>query len=768
MIESAPPKFGMGAPLRRLEDNDFITGAGRYTSDLIPEGALTAYIVRSTIAHGAFSIADTAAAKASPGVHLVWSAADMPGLKPMPVRGVGKSSDGQPIVKRGIPVLCSHKVRHVGDAIALIVAESKDAAQLAADCLEIDYHIDDAVIDTDKALDPVSPLVWEEAGSNLAFRYERGDRAAAEAAFARASKIATLRIVNNRLICNYMETRAVIADYSSVADAWTLTLGSQGVHDMRENIARSLGVSKTRLHVKTFDVGGGFGTKAFAYREYPLIAAAAKELGRPVVWVSDRSEHFLTDAHGRDNVAEASLALDDGGRILGMKVELIANMGAYLSQFGPFIPWLGVSMSTGLYDIQDFFVSVDGVYTNTAPVDAYRGAGRPEAAYLIERLIDKAAHVAGIGRDEIRRRNFIRPDQLPYLTPIGRNYDTGEFEAHMNKALELSGYAEFSDRSSEAKQRGKIRGFGFGSYVEACAFAGSELAKIILESDGTATLHIGTQSNGQGHKTAYAQFVAGHLGLDYDKITVAQGDTDDLDEGGGTGGSRSIPLGVPSVDLAARKLALQIREIAAEQLEAGLSDIELVDGAARIAGTDRSVSFSQLVSDATDSSELTAIGEIEQSEATYPNGTHVCEVEIDPDTGQTRIVNYTIVDDFGEVVNPLLLEGQVHGGVAQGIGQALLEHTVYDDTGQLLTATFNDYAMPRAADIPHIDFQTRNVPSKWNKFGIKGAGEAGSIGSCPAVMNAVVDALQREYGIDHVDMPATPFHIWRAISDARA
>jgi carbon-monoxide dehydrogenase large subunit len=408
------------------------------------------------------------------------------------------------------------------------------------------------------------------------------------------------------------------------------------------------------------------------------------------------------------------------------------------------------------------------VFTNTVPTDAYRGAGRPEAAYLIERLMDEAARVCGLSPAEIRRRNFIRPEQMPYKTITNHTYDTGEFAAHMDKALAVAGAGSFEARLSESAARGRFRGLGFSTYIEICAFGGSEPAKAVLEADGRVAVHIGTQSTGQGHQTAYAQFAVGPLALDYDRIRVVQGDTDALGAGGGTGGSRSIPLGAPSVDIAARVLANQVKELAADELEAGVGDIELVDGTARVVGTDRSISYAELAARAKDKSKLSATGEFKAEEHTYPNGTHVCEVEIDPETGAAEIVAYTIVDDFGATVNPQLLAGQVHGGVAQSIGQALLEHTVYDADGQLLSATFNDYAMPRASDMPSFHFETRNVPCKWNVLGIKGAGEAGTIGAAPAVMNAVVDALHRACGIRNVDMPATPRRIWEAIQAARA
>jgi carbon-monoxide dehydrogenase large subunit len=406
--------------------------------------------------------------------------------------------------------------------------------------------------------------------------------------------------------------------------------------------------------------------------------------------------------------------------------------------------------------------------TNTVPTDAYRGAGRPEAAFVLERLMDEAARVAGLSPAEIRRRNFIKPEQMPYKTVTDHTYDTGEFAGHMDKALEAADAKSFDARLAASKAKGRIRGLGFGTYIEICAFGESEAAKAVLEADGTVSVHIGTQSNGQGHQTAYAQFVGGPLGIDYDRIRIVQGDTDALPKGGGTGGSRSVPLGAPSVDLASRQLALQLKEIAADELEAGIGDIELADGAARVVGTDRRIGFADIAAKAKDKSKLSAMGEFKAAEHTYPNGTHVCEVEIDPETGHTDVVRYTIVDDFGATVNPMLLAGQVHGGVVQSIGQALLEHTVYDEEGQLITGTFNDYAMPRAGDLPSFDFQTRNVPCKWNSLGIKGAGEAGTIGATPTVMNAVVDALNRAYGIRNIDMPATPLRVWEAIQAARA
>lgn len=762
---SAPPKFGMGASPRRIEDGSLIRGKGRYTTDVSPEGALTAYILRSTAAHAKIKIGDLSAARAEPGVHLVWTAADVADLDVMPSLATGPSKE--PIKIPPFPVLCRDVVRHVGDAIAFIVADDVNSAKSAAEQIEVDYETLPAVADTAHALDPDAPRVWPDRDSNLAFVYEAGDKAATDAAFAKAAKVAELTIVNNRVICNYLEPRAIVVESETGSNRRVVTVGSQGVHGLRDALSKVLRTDPKSMRVLTPDVGGGFGTKGFNYREYPLVVKAVEALGKPVKWVSDRSEHFLADAHGRDHFTTGKAALDANGRVLALRIEIIANMGSYINQYGAMIPWFAIAMATGVYDIRTIHAVCRGVYTHTVPTDAYRGAGRPEAAFLLERLMDEAARVAGLPASEIRRRNFIKPEQMPYKTITDHTYDSGEFASHMDKALAQAEVGSFDARAKESVARGRIRGLGFSTYVEICAFGNSEPAKVVLETDGTVSVHIGTQSSGQGHQTAYAQFAVGPLSLDYDKIRVVQGDTDALAKGGGTGGSRSVPLGAPSVDLASKQLAEQIKALAADELEAGVGDIELSDGVARVVGTDRSLSYADVAKRAKDKSKLVAIGEFKAEEQTYPNGTHVCEVEIDPETGRTEILRYTIVDDFGATVNPTLLEGQVHGGVAQSIGQALLEHTHYDADAQLVTATFNDYAMPRADDFPFFDFQTRNVPCKWNVFGIKGAGEAGTIGATPAVMNAVVDALYRAYGIRNIDMPATPLRIWEAIQAVR-
>ncbi len=763
MNQIAHAKFGMGAPLRRKEDHAFITGHGRYTDDFKLEGELHAFVVRSPHAHARFTIVDISAAAAHPGVHLVLTASDVAHLVPLRTQTPVKQPDGTTSTPRDIPVLCDAIVRHVGDAVAFIVADSVAVARDAAELVQIDWEPMPAVVETGAALEPSAPLVHPEAGSNLAFTGEVGDRAKTEAVFAKAAQVASLTLINNRLVCNYMETRSCVAEFVADEDRWSVIVGSQGVHGMQGTLARTMGVPREKIRVRTADVGGGFGTKSFNYREYPLTLEAAKRLGRPVKWTCDRSEHFLADAHGRDNITTARMAMDGDGKFLAIDVDLIAAMGSYLHQFGPYIPMLGVTMTTGVYDIPAMAIRVRGVYTHTTPTDAYRGAGRPEAAYVIERLVDECARKTGQSREEIRRRNFIKPEQMPYTTAGKRMYDTGEFDAHMTLAMERAGWAAFPARASEAIARGKVRGIGLATYIEACAFAGSEPAFLALKADGTIELKIGTQSNGQGHATAYAQLAAEKLGLDYSRIEVRQGDTDELASGGGTGGSRSVPLGGVSVVAASEVLAEKLKELAADELESSAGDIELVEGTARIAGTDRVVTFENLFAAAKKPADVMADANIRQAEATYPNGTHVCEVEIDPETGIVEVVAYTIVDDFGVTVNPILLAGQVHGGVVQGIGQCLTEEVRYDESGQLITASFLDYSMPLATHIPDIRFETRNIPSTTNALGIKGAGEAGSIGSCPAVMNAVSDALGNAFGVWNIDMPATPQHVWNAI-----
>ncbi|MBO6755921.1 MAG: xanthine dehydrogenase family protein molybdopterin-binding subunit [Roseibium sp.] len=767
MNQMVTPKFGIGAPVRRKEDDALIKGQGFYTGDYLPEECLHAHVLRSPIAHARFTLGGLDAARAVPGVALVLTAADLEGVGTMPTKARMKQVDGTNHACPPQPVLCSDTVRYVGDAIAFIVADSVNTAKSAAELIELDFEPLDVVVGIEEALADGAPLVWPDYGSNVAFTLAHGDPDTCAAAFQQADRVVSIDIVNNRLVANYMEPRGCVAEFDAEADRFTLTLGTQGGHGMRDLICNDiLGIDPSNMRVVTPDVGGGFGTKLFCYREYPLALIASKTLGQPVKWTGERMEHFVTDAHGRDNLTHAELALDKDAKIIGMKVHVKAAMGAYLHQFGPFIPFVGTSMSTGLYSIPALDVTVTGVYANTVPTDAYRGAGRPEAAYLIERLIEKAGEETGLGSIEIRKRNFIPKDVLPYTTPTGRMYDTGDYEGHLTDALKAADWDGFAARQQQSAADGKYRGIGLCSYIEACAFAGGEEATVELNGNGTVTLLIGTQTNGQGHATAYAQVIAEQFGIDLDAIEVIQGDTDRVRQGGGTGGSRSIPLGLPSVNNASKILVDKVKERAAEQLEVGTDDLELVGGNVRVVGTDRQVSLADVAAQAGET--LTGQDMVNQTEATYPNGTHVCELEVDPETGDVTVLNYVIVDDFGVTVNPLLLAGQVHGGTAQAISQALCESTVYDEEGQLLSASLLDYRLIRAADLPDFDFQTRNVPSTTNALGIKGAGEAGTIGGCASVMNALQMALRDGAGVTElIHMPATPAKIWDTIQAAK-
>ncbi len=757
-------KFGFGQPLTRKEDDPLLRGAGRYVADVSPANPLYAIVVRSPHAHARFRIGDLARARAVPGVKLILTAADISELGPLPTPGVLAGVD---IKVPNYPILAKDVVRHVGDAIAFVVADSIDAAKDAAEALQVEWQLLPHVIGAIAALSPGAPMVWSDRPSNLAFETEAGDAASIKQAFARAAHIVELTIVNQRLVTNYLDTRGVIAEYDG--ERYTLTLGSQGSHIIRDIICGVMNLPPEKMRVVTPDVGGGFGTKLFPYREYALAAVAAERLRRPVKWICDRSEHFLGDSHGRDNISTARLAVNERGRFLALELDIIADMGAYLSCYAPYIPWLGVGMATGAYNIPVAHIRLRAAYTNTVPVDAYRGAGRPEASYLIERAVDAAAHDLGMAPDVIRRKNLIRPTALPYKTPTGKVYDSGDFAGTLARAQDLADWDGFKKRAAQSRRAGKLRGVGIATYIEACGNNGPETATLALDRDGGVTLLIGSQSTGQGHATSYAQLVAERLDLPPERVRVIQGDTDRIKSGAGTGGSSSIPVGGVSVDRAAKTLAEQIKEIAADALEAATGDLEIVGGTVRVAGTDRIVSFADLATHPRATPDkLRAAKEFSIEPPTYPNGTHIAEVEIDPDTGTTRITRYVVVDDFGATLNPLLLAGQVHGGAVQGIGQALMEDTVYDpESGQLLSASFMDYAMPRAEHAPDFVFETRNVPCKTNPLGVKGAGEAGAIGSCPAVMNAIVDALWRAHRIRHIDMPATPHRIWHAIDAAR-
>lgn len=770
-------QFGMGQPVRRVEDQRFITGQGRYTDDISLPNQAYALVLRSPYAHATIKGIDATDALALPGALAVLTAADVKaaGLKPLMTPIKLKNRDGSPMVVVPRLLLAEDTVRYVGDAVALVIAEDLATARDMLDTVMVDYEDRPAIVETARAVEPGVPQVYPEAPGNICFDWGSGQPEAVEAAFAKAAKTARVRLINNRLISHAMEPRNAIGDIDSDGRL-TLYTSSQGVHDLQEVFADEVfGLPREKLRVVTPDVGGGFGTKIFPYPEQALVLLAAQKLGRPVKWTGERSDSSQADAHGRDNVTEAAVAMDAEGKFLALSVDTIANLGGTLSPYGPFIPTLaGTMMLTGVYAIPCASVRVRGVFTHTAPVDAYRGAGRPEAAYVIERLVEEAARVTGLSSVEIRRRNFIPTAAMPYKTALGQTYDSGDFNQTLTEALRLGDLDGFEARRAASAAKGKLRGIGLSSYIEACAGGSPEDARLVMDEAGKLTIFIGTQSNGQGHATAYGQLAADALGLDIAEVTMVQGDTDRVRTGGGTGGSRSVPIGGVAVTRAAEALIEKGKRLAAHLLEAATADVEFAEGRFTIVGTDRSVGLQEVAAKAHagqvpdgETPELDGDGRFKPPAATFPNGTHIVELEVDPDTGGVTLERYIVVDDFGAVVNPLMLAGQVHGGIAQGAGQALIEEAAYDpESGQLLTGSFMDYGMPRADLLPQIEFHLRNVPCTTNPLGIKGAGEAGAIGAPPAVINGLIDAL-RPYGITHIDMPATPHKIWRAIQAAQ-
>ena len=772
-------QFSTGQPVRRVEDSRLVTGNGQYTDDLNLPDQVYGYVLRSSAAHALIRSVDVRLARAAAGVVAVILGENLvaedsntiPCLVPLDNRDGTKA----PLPVR--PVLCTDRVRHVGDNIAFVVAETSTQAKDAAELIEVDYEILDSTTDTKNALSSDGPQVHDEAGGNLAFDWGHGDEEATNSIFATAANVVKLKLVNNRLIVNSMEPRAAIGDFDSDTGKATLHSGTQGGWLLKDQIANhTLKVEPNLVRVVTPDVGGGFGMKTFYYPEQALCLWASRKIGRPVKWVGERGESFLSDTMGRDHVTEVELALDPEDRIIAMRVDTIANMGAYLSNFAPFIPTLAaIKVMPGVYDVKSLYVRVRGVFTHTVPIDAYRGAGRPESIYMIERLMDKAAQELNIDRIELRRKNFISPHRMPFTTTAGEVYDSGEFERVIDAVIEKADWNSFEDRRAEAKTLGRRLGIGLCYYIESTMGDPGEAAEVRFEEDGTVSLFVGTQSNGQGHETAYAQVASERLGISIDAIRVVQGDTDRVATGGGTGGSRSLTAQATAIDAAADLVIEHGKHYAAQSLEASVADIEFDEGAFGITGTDRRIGILELASQARTMDApnqeidggLDARGTITLPAWTFPNGCHVAEVEVDPLTGETILQRYTIVDDFGTLVNPLLVEGQVHGGVAQGVGQALLEETVYSAEGQLLSGSFMDYCMPRADDLPSFDFSNVVIPCKNNPRGIKGCGEAGSVAAPAAIVNAVVDALAND-GIDHIDMPATPQNIWQTIQNAHA
>ncbi len=768
-------KFGMGQTVSRKEDDRLVSGRGAYTDDTSLPDQAHGIVLRSPHAHARINRLDTARANAAPGMLAVLTAADAQadGLGTQPCFAPTTNLDGSPYVSPPHPLLADDIVRHVGDPVAFIVAETRDQAWEAADLVDIDYEILDAATDTAIAPTDGAPQVWPEAPNNLCVHWGQGDAAATDTAFAGAAHIAEIELINNRLVVNSMEARAALGVYDADSDRYTITTGTQGVSGIHAVLAGVIfQVPEEKVRVITGDVGGGFGMKGQFYAEMALVLWGSKRLGRPVKWTSDRSEAFLSDIHGRDHVTRAQLALDGDGKFLGLRVSTLANMGAYLSTVSVLIPCEACAgMQTGVYDIPIAYNEVKAVFTHTVPVDAYRGAGRPEAAYMIERLVEVAARVSGIDATEIRRRNYIKAEAMPYTTSLGLLYDSGEFARNMDEARVAADWDGAAARRKSARERGKLRGIGMAYYIETCAgpMLGPENVTLRVEEDRIAMV-IGTQSSGQGHETAFAQLVCENLGVDFEQVELITGDSDVTPPSMGTAGSRSLTLGGAALGLAAKDLIEKGRGLAEEVLEAAASDIEFGDGAFTVAGTDRSVSLFGLanairdgtVAEPDDGAALFGRGEWQSENATYPNGCHICEVEIDIDTGAPEIVAYTLVDDFGKVINPLLLAGQIHGGIAQGAGQALMEVAAYDGSGQLVTGSFMDYAMPRAVDFPMFGVKYNEIPCTTNALGIKGAGEAGSVAAPPAIVNAVVDALS-DHGIDHIEMPVTAQRIWEII-----
>ncbi|BBK30568.1 carbon-monoxide dehydrogenase large subunit [Stella humosa] len=771
-------QFGMGQAVRRVEDLRLLTGNGRYTDDISLPRQTVAHILRSPHAHAVINSIDTTAAKAAPGVLGVFTCADLraDGVGDLPCLAPLTSIDGTPSVSPPRPALADGRVRHVGDAVVLIVAETMAQARDAAELVEIDYDQLPAATDTGSAGDADQPQVWDQAPGNLCFDWAQGDEEGVAQAFAKAHKTVSVEVVNNRLVVNSMEPRGAIGDFQKGDGRYVLHTSSQGPHLIRSQLAGAIfKVPDHRVRVVTQDVGGGFGMKIFLYPEHVLVTWAAKKVGRPVKWISERQEAFLSDTQGRDNVTRADMALDAEGRFLALKVETRANLGAHLSNFAPYIPtYAGTGMLAGVYSTPIIHVRVKGLFTHTTPVDAYRGAGRPEAAYLVERLADVAADAMGISPAEIRRRNFIPGALMPFRTALGITYDSGEFQQNMEDALKLGDWDGFEARRAAAATKGKLRGIGLATYIEQCGGGEDEAATVRFDPSGSVTVLVGNQSNGQGHETAYAQIVADALSVPFESVRVLQGDSDVVYFGRGTGGSRALPVGGSAVQRAVEKIVEKAKKVAAHMMETATADIEFKDGVFQIAGTDRKVGIQEVVQTAFNPG---ALGDVEPglsevahftpAGATFPNGCHVCELEVDPETGNVEIVRYTVVDDFGRVVNPMMLAGQVHGGIAQGVGQALYESTVYDGgSGQLVTGSLMDYALPRADNLPMVQFAWNVVPCRNNPLGVKGSGEAGAIGAPPAVINAIVDAL-RHLGVNHIDMPATPQRLWSILQGAK-
>jgi carbon-monoxide dehydrogenase large subunit len=762
-------KFGIGQPVRRIEDSRFVTGSGQYTDDLRFPREIHAVFMRSPHAHARIAGVDATEALRMPGVVGVLTAADVTAAEanPMPCMAPVPNRDGTPIVFTPKPLLAEDKVTFVGEALAMVVAETLGQAKDAAEKVAVDYEPLPAVGTLAAAHD--GPQIWD-GKNNLCFDWAAGDEGGVAAAFAAAAHTASVEVVQNRVSANPMETRNAIGLFED--GRYTLYSGNQGSGNLRGALHAVLGTSDENLRVICKDVGGGFGMKGFLYPEQALVLIAAKKIGRPVRWSADRNESFLADDHGRDMAHKGEVALDRDGKILALRITGMANMGGYLSLYAPFIPTLaGGRIFGGVYRVPAFFCNIKGYFTNTAPVDAYRGAGRPEAAYLIERLMDVAAAKAGLSREDIRRRNLPGPEELPYANWFGVKYDSGNYPWMLEHGLAKADWDGFETRRKQSLARGRLRGRGFGYYVEITFSVGSEPATVKFTDNGAVELYVGTQSNGQGHETAFAQMLAERLGVPFESITVKQGDTEWVN-GGGTGGSRSLNMAGGALNLTADEVIHKGKLAAGQVLQAGsepvMFDTESGTGTFKVG--ERGISIGELAITLRRENlpgfetGLDSDSTFRSDSSTFPNGCHVCEVEVDPDTGKVDIVSYSVLDDFGRIINPMLVRGQVQGGVVQGLGQGLLEDIVYDSGGQLLTASFTDYAMPRADDMPDIQFAYEEILCKTNALGAKGCGEAGTVGAMPALMGAVADAI----GVAHIDMPATPERVWRAMQTRTA
>jgi carbon-monoxide dehydrogenase large subunit len=769
-------EFALGQAVPRFEDPRLIRGGGRFADDLGLPGMVHGIVLRSQYAHARVLNIDTSRALAAPGVLAVLTGKDWAesGYADLPVAKGRKKRDGSIMYSPRFPALVQDKVRWVGDYVAFIVAETRFQALDAAEMIDVTYEQLPANVVTGEAPDEGKPLVWDDCPNNISFVHLEGDKAKTEAAFAKADHIVRHKFVINRVTAATMEPRACVGQYDSAADRYTIHTTLQRAIHYRGQLARVLKIPESKLHVIAGDIGGSFGMKSGVYNEVALVLLASKIVGRPVKWTSTRSEAFLSDAQARDNVTEAALALDKDGRFLGLHVKTIANLGAYLQPGGDGGATSNLGTLAGVYTTPAIHVDVTAVFTNTNPMRPYRGNGRPEAAYVLERIVDLAAKKLGMDPAEIRRRNLIKPDAMPYKTPLKFVYDSGEFEKGMNLVLEMSDWAGFEKRRAESRKNGKLRGIGLSNSIEKAAAPGFEGAEIRFDRSGTVTILSGAVTQGQGHETIFKQLVCDRLGVKPDDVHYVQGDTDAVFFGEGTGGSRTATVAGSALHLAAEKIVVKAHKIAAKML--GVDDIDFKDGIFKSRTTNSSLTIGEVARGSTNPKNLPddmepgliATAVYANELMNYPNGSHVCELEIDEDTGQVEIVRYNVVDDVGTVLNPLLLKGQIHGGVAQGIGQMLMEDLTYDpSTGELLAGSFVDYAMPHADNFCAIEVKSNPVPTLTNPLGVKGAGEAGCVGALPAVANALADALS-VFGIDDVPMPATSARIWQMIQDAKA